>query len=686
MGNLLDDIRYGIRMLLKHPGFTTIAVLVLALGIGANTAIFALVNSMLLRPILAESPEELVAVYSKNTARPGYRSFSYPNFQDIRDSDVVFTDLMAHNLTMIGVADGEVTRRVFAEIASADYFDTFGVEMFRGRAFSPAEEAPGSAVPVVIVSYEHWRRNGEDPDLVGKTLRVNGQALSIVGIAPRNFTGRTAIMSLEIYLPFGLYDLMISDMFSEDGLALGDRDHHNLFLVGRLRPGLSYEEADAQLALVASRMGDAFPAINRDQTFVVGPLSRVGISTNPENDDEIAVLASVLMAMAGIVLLIACINLANMLLARGATRHKEFAVRVAIGAGRGRVLRQLLTEGLMLAVMGSIAGLLIAYWANSMLAASMNEILVMSAMSMDIVIHAAPDYRVLSATAAFCVVATVLFGLGPAWKLSRPDVMADLKEQVGELQERGRGGKVFGRRNLLVVSQIALSLVLLTAAGLFVRGAVKAADVDPGFSLDNGLIVEIDPSLVGYDEVRSRDLYRRLYDRLANIPGVESTSVAATVPFGNVSSGEAVRRAEDLPGSGASGEDEIEAVSATSNIVGADYFTTLGLPIMRGRPFSRSEAETDGGPRVAIVDETLAERLWPDEDPLGRQIGFGRDPADRGTNDMEVVGVVPTIRDDLFASGPEPHVYVPHGQDFQSGMNIHIKTSPMDEVGVAATL
>jgi len=459
-----------------------------------------------------------------------------------------------------------------------------------------------------------------------------------------------------------------------------------LFVVGRLRPGLTYDEADSQLAVVASRMAAAFPSINGDQTFTVGSLSRLSIGNSPEDDTELSIVAGLFMAMAGIVLLIACINLANMLLARGATRHKEFAVRVAIGAGRGRILRQLLAEGLMLAVLGGVAGLFIAYWASNLLAASMNELFVMSTMSIDIIIHAAPDYRVLSATAAFCALGTLLFGLGPAWKLSRPDVMASLKEQAGELQEGGRRGKAFGRRNLLVVSQIALSLVLLIAAGLFVRGAVKAADVDPGFSLENGLIVEIDPSLAGYDEARSRDLYRRLHDRLARIPGVETTSVAATVPFGPGSNGRAVRRAEDLPGQGTAGEDGIEAVGATYNVVGTDYFATLGLKIKQGRVFSRSETENDGGPRVAIVDELLAERLWPDEDPLGRQIGFGRDPADRGTNDMEVVGVVPTIRDDLFASGPEPHVYVPHGQDFQAGMNIHIRTSPMDEAGVAAAL
>ena len=688
MENLWEDLRYGVRMLLKNPGFTAVAVLVLAVGIGANTAIFSLVNSILLRPIVAEAPDELVAIYNKNTVRPdSYRGNSYLNFRDLREADTVFSSLYAHDLTMVGLADGENTRRVFAEFSSSDYFDTFGVAMFRGRTFLPEEETPGGEVPVAIVSYEFWRRTGEDPDLVGKTLRANGRVLSIVGIAPRGFTGRTAIMSPELHLPLGMHHILQSDTFnSSDGQTLDDRDNHNLFLVGRLRPGLSYEEADAQLEVVAGRLSEAFPAINEDYTFTVGPLSRLSISTSPESDDQVSVVALVLMTMTGIVLLIACLNLANMLLARGTARRREFAIRVAIGGGRRRILRQLLTEGLLLSVLAGVASLFVAYWAGNLLASSMYEILDMTSMSMDIVINTAPDHRVLLATATFCVLGTVLFGFGPAWKLSQPDVMADLKEQAGEAQQKGSRGGLFARRNLLVVSQIALSLALLTAAGLFVRAAMEAANTDPGFSLEGGILVEIDPSLVGYDDPRSKELYRRLREDLGSIPGIESTSVAGTVPYGNVSDGRSVRRAEDLPATSPDGDDQIETVSARYVVVGSSYFETLGVPLLRGRDFSLAEAETDGGPRVAIVDEALADRLWPDEDPVGRYIGFGREPEDRGTNEMEVVAVVPTVLDDIFGSGERPHVYVPHGQNFQSGMHIHASVASTSESVMASTL
>jgi predicted permease len=381
------------------------------------------------------------------------------------------------------------------------------------------------------------------------------------------------------------------------------------------------------------------------------------------------------MAMTGIVLLIACINLANMLLARGAARRKEFAIRIAIGGGRARILSQLLTEGLLLSLLGGVAGLVIAYWANNLLATSMNQLLVMSNMSMDIIFHAAPDHRVLLATMLFCVLGTLLFGLGPAWKQSRPNVMMDLKEQVGESQDNIRRRGLFARRNLLVVSQIALSLVLLTAAGLFVRGAYKAANVDPGFALDNGLILEVDPSLVGYDEPRCKEMYQRLLRRLRNIPGIEAAGLAATVPFGNVSNGRSVRRADQLPVATDNGEQEFDTVGASYNVIGDDYFRALGVPMMRGRDFTPSETESAGGPKVVIIDELLARRLWPDEDPLGRLVGFGRNPSDQGADDMEVVGIVPTLIDDLFDPEPQPHVYVPYGQNFQTGMHIHLRTN-----------
>ncbi len=428
MDGLWQDFRYAVRVLGKNPGFTVVAVLVLALGIGANTSMFTLTNALLLRPIEAEAPHELVALYGKNVARPdSYRAFSYPNFEDVRELSNTFTSLMAHDITAVGLTEGDVTRRVFAEFASHDYLDTFGVVPFRGRFFTATEESPESGVPVAVVSYEYWRKTGRDPELVGKTVEVNGQTLTIVGIAPRNFTGRTALLSPSLYIPLGMYHLLVNEMFGGDsGQSLSDRDNHDLFLVGRLRSGLTIDEANVELEVLAAQLEKAHPAINQDQTIIVDALSRLGVSTSPNSDDGIGLVVALLMGMTSIVLLIACINLANMMLARGAVRRKEFAIRAAIGGGRVRIVRQLLTEGLLLSVLGGLAGLAISFWVNTLMAASMNQLLAMNSLAMDIVLHAAPDTRVLLATAAFCLIGTLLFGFGPAWRQSRPDVMQDL--------------------------------------------------------------------------------------------------------------------------------------------------------------------------------------------------------------------------------------------------------------------
>jgi len=685
MDSVWQDCRYAARMLVKNPGFTAIAVLVLALGIGANTATFTLTNALLLKPIMAESPDELVALYSKNLRLPdSFRPISYPNFQDIRELNSTFTSVLAHDLTTVGLREDDVTRRVFAELVSHNYFDTFGVTPFRGRFFSPAEEVPDGGAPIVVVSYEFWRRHGEDPEFVGKSINVGGQDLTVVGITPRYFSGRMALLSASVYLPFSLEHL-VSGFDGRSAVSLAERDNHKLFLVGRLRPGVSMADADDQLAALASRMEESFPEINEDQTIIVGPLDRMGISTSPSDGAGLGLVAAVLLGMTGIVLLIACINLANMLLARGATRRREFAIRAAIGGGRTRILRQLLTEGLFLSLLGGAAGLVVATWANGLLAVSMRELLSNFGFTMDIVLRTAPDVRVLLATAAFCMFGTLAFGLGPALKQSRPDVMAAIKEQAGDAGGR-RGGGPFARRNLLVVSQIALSLVMLISAGLFVRASLEAANIDPGFRLDNGILVEVDPSLAGYDEVQSKDLYRRLHERLQIIPGVQAMSVAATVPFGAVSSGRRVRRAEDLPTETGDGSEEIETVSASSNIIGAQYFDALGLPVLRGRAFTAAETVSDAGPKVAIIDELLAESLWPGKDPIGRFIGLGRERDPEGGDEIEVVGLVPSISEDIFPAERRPHIYRPFGQNFQSSMNIHVRADSITDADARAAM
>jgi predicted permease len=666
--DLWQDVKFGARILVKNPAFTAIAVLVLGLGIGANAAIFCLVNAFLLRPMAVEKPEELVSCYNRSTKDGGYRAFSYPEYRDILEKNTVFTNLMAHDVTLVGLTEGDSTRRSFADIVSSNYFSTFGVQMFQGREFLPAEEQPGSAIPVVIVSYQYWERTGRDPGLVGKTVRVNGRPYTVVGITPQGFTGIFALLSSEIWLPLGVDELVKNDFFTEgESRRLESRENFSMFLIGRLKPGMTAVRAGSEMEVLAAQLAQAYPKENKDRTFILKPPARFSVSTNPTDDKDIKTVSILITSVAAVVLLIACLNLANMLLARGTARRKEFAIRLALGGGRWRILRQLLTEGLLLSIMGGAVGLCLASWGSSLLIASMRGLL-----PFDLVYHAGPDVRVLVAMLGFCAFSTVISGLGPAWKLSRPGVVDDLKEHAGE--DAGGGRRLLSRRNYLVIVQLALSLVLLCTAGLFVRGALKAANVDPGFSMDNGIIVELDPSLAGFTETRGRELCRLLLERLGSLPGIEAASPATTVPFGMVSLGRSVQKAgesADRANPDAAGK----SVEARFNSVGADYFKTLGLRLLRGRTFTDSEAGPGSGPRVAIIDARLAKKLWPGEDPVGKHIQFRESRPGVLPEPLEVVGIAPDIRERLLGSDFEPHVFVPFGQGYQSNMNIHLRTS-----------
>ncbi len=662
MGNLLRDLRYGVRMLLNKPAFSAAAIIVLALGIGANTAIFSLVNAFLLKPLMIQKPEELVGCYSRNTQKPDdYRAFSYPNYLDLRGSNHVFTSLMGHNMAMVGISEGDTTRRAFADLVSSNYFATLGVPLFRGRTFTAAEERPGVASPVAIVSYSYWKKTG-DPNLLGKTIKINSRVLTIVGITADGFTGTTALISAEVYMPLSLHDAMTND-FEGMGRSLGARDNHALILVGRLRPGISEKAADSQLAAVASGIEKSYPAENKDQTFIVHRLPRLGITTNPSDDNGILFSGILMISMASVVLLIASLNVANMMLARGAARRKEIAIRLALGGARNKILQQLFTESLLLALAGGAAGLIVAYWSTGVLVSSFARLA-----PLDLVYSAGPDLRVLAATLGFCLFSTLLFGLGPALNLSRPDVVSGLKGGEHEDIATGKRRRLFSRRNVLVMSQVSLSLALLTSAGLFIRSAQRAANVEPGFRLDNGVVVEVDPSLAGYDQARGRQIFHALLDRLGSIPGVESVSLAGTVPFGMVSLGRGIQRASDPPSS------KTTSVFTRFNIIGQDYFKTLGIPILRGRSFVPSETSDNAKSAVAILDKTAASKLWPKEEAVGKHIRMILTDGAK-TQDAEVVGVVGTVQDNIFGSGSEPHLYVPFGQEYQADMHIHLKVA-----------
>ncbi|HUB82978.1 MAG TPA: ABC transporter permease [Bryobacteraceae bacterium] len=671
---LRRDLTYSIRMLAKRPGFTAAAVAVLALGIGANTAIFSIVNAILLKPLVLRNAQELRQVFSRDVIKPdAYRDFSYPNYADLRVAgDAVFSSLAAHNITMAGLAEGETTRRIMAEMVSSNFFDTLGAPVWRGRTFSPEEERPGSGIPVAIASYSFWKRNGAPADFLGHTLRINGQMVTVVGIAAQGFSGTMALLSPELYLPLGMYDRVAAD-FDGPVRPLASRDNHCLILVGRLRAGQPAEGVDNRLAAIAAAMERAYPAENKNQTLTVHPLSRLSISSNPSNDSAVFVPASLLLAMAGVVLLIAALNVANMMLARGTARRKEIAIRLALGGGRKTIVQQLFLEALALAVLGGAVGMFLSFAGTGLFVQSMMRLI-----PFDVVVPTGPDVRVLGATLAFCVLSTVLFGFFPAWNLSRPGLATDLRASDNADPSRGRG-RLFARRNLLVIAQVSLSLALLTAAGLFIRSSARMAGANPGFRVENRVVAEFDASLAGYNEERGRQVYASLLDRMKSLPGVQSAALAATVPFGMVSLGKDVQPAGATP---------VKPQDLSYDIVSADYFQTLGIPLLRGRTFNAGEASVKAHP-VAILDRLAAHKLWPGGDALGKHIHI-LGQGDSDIPDVEIVGIVGDVREHIIGSAMghvsggeggidgQPHLYVPFGQQYMSDMHIHLRTAPMD--------
>jgi predicted permease len=684
---MMRDLKFAFRQLFKAPAFTCTAAAVLALGIGVNSAIFSLLDTILYRPPDYADPHQLVQVFSQDKKNPKtFRAFSYPTYVDIREQNSVFSGVLAHNLAMVGLGDKASARRTFADIVSENYFSVLGVNPLQGRAFTAEEEKPGTNAAVAIVSYSYWQKQNLSPGLLNSQITINGRPYTVVGILPKGFTGTIQVFSPEVWLPLGSYNSVANDFDPDNHTNLGDRAGTQLMIIGRLKPGLTGAEAAPGLKMLAANLEQAFPVEQKDQTFISTPVSRFADSTSPNDDREVKMLAPMLFGMSGVVLLVACLNLANMLLARGTSRRKEIAVRLALGANRWQIVRQLLIEGFLLALIGAVAGLLMGIWSSDLLVASLGKL-----MPIDMVWQGGPNLSLFVATFAFCVLGTLAFALGPALKLSKSAVIEDLKEHAAEDVVRRKWK--FLPRNPLVVMQIAFSLALLTAAALFIRGAGKAASVDTGLQTSTNYLVEVDASLASYEKPRALNLYRALEEKFVALPGVEHASISSTVPFGMISLSRSVQRAGVNPAPDAKPATAAEglAFDARWNSVGAGYFSTVGVPILRGRAFNSTESMHESNPRVAIVDEVLAKKLWPDGDALGQQIQFaGKNAwkAKSGNNSgagtfaegsgvekvpIEIIGIVPHTRASLFEKDPSGAIYLPFAGGFQSEVFFHIK-------------
>ncbi|MEY2507105.1 MAG: putative transport system permease protein [Verrucomicrobiota bacterium] len=681
---MIQDFRFAFRQLIKTPGFTIVAVITLALAIGVNSAIFALINGVVLRPMVPVKPEEVVNVFTaRQSANHDYRQFSYNEYRELRDNGKeLFDDVAAYAFTVAGIGAEHEVRRSFAFLTSQNFFTLMGVHPFRGRFYNAEESNPNANLPVVVASYGFWKRMGARADFVGSELQMNGQRYTVIGITPDGFSGISALIAPDIWVPFGMYS-KLGTAFNDTDVTtdLAQPKNYTLNLSARLRPGLTLEAAKTRLPVLSQRFNALQPP---DAEFArelqIQKPSRFSLSTGPEDDGPIALIATLLMGMAAAVLLIASLNLANMLLARGTSRTKEIAIRIAIGASRWRILRQLLSEGLLLAVAGGAVGLAVSVWCNGLLLQSLGRML--GSLNFSFVADLHPSATVLSVTFLFCLLATLLFSLGPALKATKTDLVNDLKQQVGEPARVGRLSRFFAPRHISVMAQIALSLMLLFSAGLFFRGALKAGGIDPGFVAAGDLVTEIDFSLVVKDPAEAKRIMFTAIQRARELPGVQAAAIGTMLPYGNftntrriMSSRETMPADPKAPDPGATG-----VFTATT----PGYFDAIGVRILRGRDFTQAEAENKQAARVAIIDEAMAKKLFPNTDAVGQHIRYTVAPRDGSPNDFEVVGVVGTHRHDVQNDTVLRRMFVPLAVAQSGNVYLHVRIASKDRRAVAA--
>jgi putative ABC transport system permease protein len=664
LDELAQDARFAWRTLRHSPGFTLTAIVTLALGIGVNIGMFSLINGLLLRPLYAGA-DDVFGVHSRSTMPSGRnRALSYPNYRDIREGTTdIFANLAASFTGFVGLDFGDGARSTYASAVTANYFQVFTAPPAYGRSFTAEEEQPGAGIRVAIISYSLWEEHGADPTMLGRHVRINGEQFTVVGVARKGFAG-TSIPGPGVWLPLGAYETFST----EDGTrrTFGTREAPTLSVVGRLQPGMAAETAAPALATVGRRLEQAFPSINAGYSLAISrPSGRLIFMPSGGG----ALTGVLLMLMPAIVLLVACLNLADLLLARGHGRRQELAIRSSLGGGRSRLVRQLLTEGFLLALTGGAVGLVVSTWATAKLVASLGPMLPVVVSLPDVGL----DWRVFLGTVAFSLVATLIFSAGPALSLTRRAAAADLKRHAGD-EGRGRAGAGIG--NALVIGQIALSLLLLSSGGLFVTSVIRTAAADPGFRLDGGLVVVVDPALAGYDEARGRQAHLALLDRLRTVPGVEVVTIGSRPPF--MSSGDSRKVApfgfaQDEP----AGADDSRSTSvgAVFSVVGRDYARVLGLPQLSGRDFRDAEMVPGSGERVAIIDDALAEKLWPGADALGRLIQFLDAKGPDARQPIRVIGIIPAVKHSPGNPQPYPHVYVPLGQHYESAMTLQLRVA-----------
>jgi predicted permease len=665
VGNILNDIRYALRTFRKSPVFVAVAVLSLALGIGANTAIFTLIDQVLLRLLPVKDPQQLVLLWDRGQhygSNNGQNKVSYPMYADFRDKNQVFSGMFCRDDIGFSLNFEGKTERIVGEIVSGSYFPVLGVGAALGRVFNQSDDQTEGGAPYAVLSYRYWiSRFAGDRGIIGKKLVLNGYPFTVVGVSQAGFDGTDPTRSPQVRIPV-MMKLQTDQLGFYD---LKNRRNRWVNAYGRMKPGVTVQQAKASLQPLMHQMLEmevqdkefAHAAPETKQAFL-----RMWIDLIPAAKgrsylrDQFSNSLLVLMAIVGLVLLIACANVANLLIARATARQKEIAVRLALGASRGQIISQLLIESLMLSIAGGVAGLLLAVWIDETLVSFLPS------SSRTLTISATPDWRVLGFTIGISLLTGIIFGLVPALQATRPNLAPTLKDEVGAITSTSS----IGLRKTLVVAQVTLSLLLLVGAGLFIRSLQNLKGIDPGFKTRNLLTFSIDAPLNGYKPERSRDIYRQIYDSLNALPGVESASFAimAIMEGNEWDSSVTVDSFKAKP---------TEGLGPHMNFVSPGYFKSMDVPILQGRDFRPSDQGKDA-PKVCMINDKFAKKYFPEGRAVGHRIGMGSDPGTK--TDIEVVGVFGDMKYEGMRDEVPIEMIRPYEQlEFTLGMNAYIRTA-----------
>lgn len=657
MESIWKDFRLSLRTIKKNPGFALLAILALALGIGANTAIFSVVYSLMFRPLPgATNAKELVSIVLTEGDYP--YAPSYPVYQDYASLTDVFAGATGWKITNGQLRIGnEIPERIMPTLVAGNFFDVLGVKMFRGRGFNDTEARQKGAGNVLVLGYKFWQQHFHgNPDVVGSIVRINGNAFTIIGIASSEFRGTDSLMEQPMYVPITGADYIYPD-FSQ---MLEKRGSGEFNFIGRLQHNVDLETAQTAVNVVAARLAKEYPDVHEGQRALVYPEPRTRME--PAAAIFMPPIAIIFMTLVGLVLLAACSNVAGLLYARASSRQKELAIRMSLGAGRLRILRQLLTESLVLSLLGAAAGVFLARWVTALI----SGIHVATDLPLDF--QLVIDNTVIAYSLLLAVASGILAGVVPGFRISRTNLVSNLKEGG----QRSAGGSIRQRfRDGLVVAQVAVSLVLLICAGLFFQSTIHAAHQDIGIQIKGRLVMAMDTELLNYDEARSRTFYRRLLERVHNLPGVQNVALGRYLPIGFYN-GRYKVLIEGQP------QQKNSEKYAVFNVVSPGYFETIGMPVPQGRRFN--EGDTQDSKRVAIINQAMAEKYWPHQNPLGMRFRYDNEENDA----LEVVGIVKTAKYMMPAEKPMPAFYLPFEQYYRSDTVLHIQTQGDPQQMIAA--